>query len=518
MRIHLSAAAIVALAGFGALPVNTPFSSSAEAATTTATTQANRTPEEERRRARLSLSTSTARVLGDVFNDINVEPPNYQNALNQLNKLLQRDLSKFDESTALELRGGIYAAMENYPAALRDYVRVLELDELPFDRIKQIRYNVAQLYFATENYAQAIVFMRQYLAEEGNVEDSNAWYILAAAYVSQDDYRQARQPAERALQYDEKKQKKSYDLLNLIYSELELTSERASLLEQMVERFPGEETYWSQLSGAYSQLSRDKDAFAVLQNAYNAGLITDEEKIVALAQYYSALDNPYHGAQLLEAEMNAGSVERNLDNLTLLAQLWSMAREQDKAIAALTAAARLSSSGDLYYRLGQSYMASEDFNKAIENLNEALRRGGLSARDRGDIYLLLGNAYFNVDPDSRAGRDRARRAFRSALEYSNSRSAARGWIGYVDAYENTLRRQDEIERLQRLERLRRERERCVGLTDLADLGGAVDQEDVAECRVLIANTDENGLPLKEDEANEEASEEPAVAEEAEDDA
>ena len=487
MRKHLSAAAIATLVGMGALPHATPFDSSAQA-----TVQTQRTPEEERRRNRLSLSTSTAKVLGEVFNDINEDPPRLQQALNSLNKLLQRDLSPYDESTAREIRGTVYAQMENYPAALRDYVRVLEIDELPFDRLKQIRYNVAQLYFAEENFSQAIRFMKQYLAEEGNVEDSNAWYILAAAYVSQEDYRQAREPAEKALRYDSKKQKKTYVLLNLIYSELGLNVERGRLLEEMVERFPNEETYWSQLSGAYAQAGRDKDAFATLEAAYKAGLIREEDKIIALAQYYSALDNPYRGAQLIESEMANGTVKRNLDNLTLLSQLWSMSREQDKAIEALSAAAKISPSGELYYRLGQSYMASERFNEAISNLNTALERGGLSAQDRGDIYILLGSAYFNLDSDSRAGLRRARRAFVEASRYSSARRTAQGWIQYIDAILNTMDRQDEVERLQRVEARKREVDRCVDLIDLAEIGGVADETQLEECRVLEARLDADG--------------------------
>lgn len=440
--------------------------------------------QEVQRRQRQTLSESTARVLGEVFNDINSDKT--AEALQKLNNLLQRELQPFDLSTALELRGGLYAQQNNYPAALKDFVRILELDTLPFDRLRQIRYNVAQLYFAEENYDQAIRFMREYLAEEGNVEDANAWYILAAAYVSKDDYRNARQPAERVLQYDKKKEKKNFDLLNLIYSELELNVERGRLLEQMVELFPQEESYWAQLSGAYAQAGRDKDAFATLEAAYKAGLIRDEPKIVALAQYYSALDNPYRGAKLIEAEMQGGTVKRNLRNLELLAQLWSMSREQKKAIEALTAAAQLSSTGELYYRLGQSYMADEQFARAVENLQTALQRGGITPRDRGDIYILIGSAYFNIDSDTRAGRQRARAAFQQAAQYDTSRTAARGWIDYIDAIQNTLDAQDAVEAAQRAEERRRAIERCETIIEVSDLSGGAETKQVRDCRTFIA--------------------------------
>ena len=63
--------------------------------------------------------------------------------------------------------------------------------------------------------------------------------------------------------------------------------------------------------------------------------------------------------------MNAGNVERDLENLELLAQLWAAAREQDRAIAILAEAAPKRSDGRLFYQLGQSYFADEEFGDAI---------------------------------------------------------------------------------------------------------------------------------------------------------
>lgn len=488
MRKHLSAAAIAALVGFGTLPGASPLTVSADAA------QANKTPEEERRRNRLQLSQRVGRDLNEILNDINEDPPRYSQALSQLNSLLQRDLSKYDESTIREIRASVYVGLDNLPAALNDFVRIIEIDELPFDRLKQIRNNVAQLYFATENYSQAVRFMEQFIAEEGasNIQDDNVWFILAAAYSQLDRYQEARRPAERAKQYDTKNQKKNFDLLNLIYSELGQRQPRLALLEEAIQYFPNEKGYWIQLTGLYGELDRPKDALATLEAAYNAGLVSDEPTIRTLAEYYSALQNPFRGAKLLEEEMAAGTVKRDLRNLRLLAQLWSMARDQDKAIEALTAAARISPTGELYYRIGQSYFADENFNQAIRNLNEALNRGGLSAKDRGDIYLLLGNAYFELDPDTVAGRNRARRSYQQAARISSSASEARRWIAYITAFEDTLRRQDEVERIQRQERRERELERCLDVIDLFEIGGVADESQVADCQALIAEVDVDG--------------------------
>lgn len=486
MRTLLSCTAIALVGGFGVSAATAgPILSAPTFAAATAAVQDD--DREARRRKGQTLSQSTAKQLGEAFNLINTDPPDYAKALSILNNMASRDLKPFDRSTVLEIRGGVYAAQENYNASLRDYVEVLNIDALPYERLRQIRYNVAQLYFVNENYAQAIKFMREYLeGVGGNVEDANAWYILAAAYVSQNDYRSARTPGENVIKYDKKHEKKNYDLLNLIYSELGLDVQRGRLLETMIEYFPNEESYWAQLSGSYSQAGRDLDAFATLEVAYKAGLIRDEDKIVALGQYYSALDNPYRGAKLIEREMANGVVKKNLKNYELLAQLWSMARNQPKAIDALNAAAQLAPSGELYYRLGQSYMADENYAEAVRNLRKALQRGGLKERDVGDIRLLLGAALFNMDSETAAGRAAARREFVRAQQFSRTRRDANGWVSYIDAIEATLKAQADVERAQAAEARRREIERCESIIDVFELGGDVDKVRLEECRAIVA--------------------------------
>lgn len=454
--------------------------------------------EEDRRRSRQTLSERSGRAIGEALNLANEEPPQVQAAIEEINQLLQRNLPPYDRATALEVRGSLYAAADRYDLSLRDYVEVLNLDVLPFERQRQIRRNVAQLYYTQEQFDEAIRFMRTYINEVGAEAQANDYFILAAAYVQQENFQQARQPAERAVQLDQQEGKRSkqfYDLLNLIYNELGLEAERGRLLETMVEYFPSEESYWTQLAAAYSAAERRADALAALEVAYKAGLINGEDKIITLAQFYYDQNNPYRGARLLESEMDAGNVSRELDNLELLAQLWAAAREQDNAIAILTEAAPKRSDGGLYYQLGQSYMADENYNLAIQNLRQAINRGGLDDREVAQARVLIGTALFQRNSDSRESRDAARAEFVRASQYSSSRRTAASWIEYIDLYQQTLDRQSAVEFSQEEERQRRRIERCRSLIDVINLGGRteVPEEEIQACRDLLARVESEGL-------------------------
>lgn len=447
--------------------------------------------EEDRRRSRQTLGAKTGQELNEALNLNNMEPPQTQEALAIVNRLLQRELPDFDRATVLEIRGSLNFQAGNEEAALRDFAEVLRIDALPSNRQDQIRKNVAQLYFQQEQFAEAARFMTEYIQKAGDQAKAADHFILAASYYQLDQYQRARGPAETAIRLDTERKKQYYDFLNLIYQELGLSAERGQLLETMVEYFPQEEPYWIQLSASYSEAGREKDSFSALEAAYRAGLIEDEPKIKALAQFYYQLNNPYRGAQMLTKEMAAGNVDRDLDNLRLLSQLWAASREQDEAIEILTEAAGQSSTGDLYYQLGQSYVADEQFEPAIGALNNALRKGGLDRKEQGNIHLLIGNSYFQLDSESAKGRQDAKDAYRKALQYPSAASGAKQYIDYIDAIIQTEIRQDEIERIQAVERQQRQIERCESILDIIDLGGQSGATDdvVAGCRELIARVE-----------------------------
>ncbi|MBB5518138.1 hypothetical protein [Amphiplicatus metriothermophilus] len=449
--------------------------------------------EEQPRRRSETLDPAVARVLQDIFTMIQEE--RFQEALAGLNKLMSDRgdrMKPFDRATTLELRATVKVNLEDFRGALRDFEEALRLNALPPERNNQLRYFIAQLYFQLEDYQAAIRGLQEWIRisqTAGQTVDPNAYYLLAAAYiqVQPPNYRAALDPAERAVAALTEPRKSYFDLLNLIYSELNENTKRAQLLERMITHWPGERSYWTQLSGLYSTTGRDQDAFSVLEVAYRAGLLKNEAEILTLVQYYSFFDNPYRGAKLLEREMETGTVARNVKNLTLLSQLWSQAREHKRAIPVLQQAARMSDSGELSYRLGQVLLADEQYAASERALVAALNKGGMTQTQTGDAWLLLGTARFSqAGPGDRATRARAREAFSRALNYSNTRGQARQWIEYIDAINATEEAQDRLEAAQREEQRRAEIERVTTQLQVCRLQGRPPEE----CRAIERRLEE----------------------------
>ena len=406
----------------------------------------------ERKRSQ-QLDLAVAKELNTVFELLNAQPPQTRAALDKLNQLIaaKPNMKPYDKATTFQYRASVKVQLEDYPGALKDFQTALDSGGFETKQNNQLRYYIAQLQFQLENYQAAIQGLNTWISgarAAGEPVDANAYYLLAAAYtqITPPNWRSAMGPAEQAIAARTEPKKSDYDLLNLIYSELGESAKRGPLLEKMINNWPSERSYWVQLSGFYSNTNKDQDAFSVLEVAYRAGLLTKESELITLVNYYSYFDNPYRGARLMEREMEAGTIARTTKNLTLLSQLWSQAREHKRAIPVLEAAAKSAGTGELYYRLGQVLLADEQYAKSERALAQAINKGGLPAEKIGDAWLLIGTARFSqAGPDDCNRRNDARKAFVSAQRYPKSSKQASDWVKYVDAINDTERRQIDIE-------------------------------------------------------------------------
>ncbi len=441
-----------------------------------------------------SLNPAVARDLISAYEKLQAEQ--YKTALSELNSLLERrgdSMKPFDRASVLEIRGVTYVNLEQDKSAIRDFEEVLKIGALPDERNAQLRFNVAQLYFRAENYPLAIRYLEQWL-KEAPAPDANAYYLLAAAYFYQRDYETAGKHSVRALQLATTPVRRHYDLTNIIYSELSRDKPRSRLLEEMIKLWTEDKNYWKQLAALYSQLGQARDAFAVLESAYNSGLVGEETDVITLAQYYSLFEAPYRGAVLLEKELKAGVVKRTVKNLELLSQLLSQAREHAKAAVVLKEAAQLSDKGALSYRLGQVLLADEKYAEAEKALEAALRKGGLKDREEADAWLLLGSARFNqAGPGERDKRREADEAFTEAVRFTQTRPQAAQWREYIQAINDTETRQARLEAQQREALARAARERLRTTCRAQQLTGA---ELSAECVELFREEQEQKQKAK----------------------
>jgi len=356
------------------------------------------------------------------------EAEQFGEALAVLNRMMERGgLNSYEAAQAYNFYGYIYFSQERFQDAIQAYQNVLAQENLPYALETATIYSLAQLYFAIENYDQAIVMINRWL-DQAEDPGPEPFILLAQAYYQNKQYAEAIEPVETAIRIaaeDGKPPKEQWLLLlRVFYFELNDYDKVAEILHQLLAMNPKRE-YWIQLSGIYGEREQSRKQLVSFEMAYLQGMLTSGREIVTLAQLYLQAEVPYKAGVVLEKGINDGLVEKNARHYRLLSQAWALAKEDEKAIPTLTRAAQLSDDGELDIRLARSYANLGQWSNAVDAATRAISKGGLRRTDQANI--LLGMSLYNLDRYPQAIT-----AFRAAGEDQRSRKDASRWIAHID--------------------------------------------------------------------------------------
>jgi tetratricopeptide (TPR) repeat protein len=215
-----------------------------------------------------------------------------------------------------------------------------------------------------------------------------------------------------------------YVLQRAIYFELKQPEEVKNVLLKLVKKFEAPK-YWLQLAGMYGELEQEEKQLAIMEIAEQKSYIATGSDMFNLAQLYYYHQLPYKAAEIMQRAIDANKLPEDERNLTFLAQSWNSAKETEKAIPVMIAAAKLSENGELYAQLGQMYLNMDQWEKAIEAAHQGIEKGGL--RNEGMSHLVIGMAKFNLG-DYNESLDQ----LALAQDYDGSRTMAKQWSKFVE--------------------------------------------------------------------------------------
>ncbi len=365
-----------------------------------------------------------------------IDAKEYAKAREILDELrASKRLNSYERATLWNYYAFLRYVQEDLAGALDAYERMLGEEGITLALETNARYSIAQLHFVLEDYRTAISSLNAWfrLVEKPN---PGAYVLRAQAYFQLQQYPRALTDVQRAMALAEERgtepRENWYQLLRALYYEEKAYSKAAQVLEIMVVRFP-RKSYWLQLAAVYGELEWEDRQLAVLEAAYEKGMLEREQELLRLSTMYLNKDIPYKAALLLDrAIYKDKTVEDSARNLELLGSAWHRAREADDAVKVLEQAARRAENGELFLRLANAYLAKEDFAGVVAAVRSALNKGGLKRPDRAQI--TLGMALYN-----RGNFQEAEQAFTKAEEDERSRAMAEKWRSYL-AQEKQRRR------------------------------------------------------------------------------
>ncbi len=364
-----------------------------------------------------------------------VEAENYTGAEGILREMRANEkLSPYELAQVWNLTGYSYYLQERYSDAINAYEQVMRQPELPEGLQLSTLKTMAQLEFTVENYEGALATVRRLMAVVPKPA-ADVYMLEGQALFQMERYQDALGPIKKAISmFREQGQVPRENwllLLRVIYFEQEDYNSMIAVVKELIQHYP-KDTYVLTLAGVYSELGDTKKQLALTEVLYERGLLNTSSHITNLANLYLLHGLPYKAAVTLDKGIKDNIVDSTERNLRLLSQAWYQAREDQKAIPPLRAAAKMSEDGDLYVRLAQSHINLEQWKDAAAAGKEALRRGGLKRNDQANI--MMGMALVNQKLF-----EQARRAFIAARKDKRSARAAGQWIAYVDS---ELRRQE----------------------------------------------------------------------------
>ena len=334
--------------------------------------------------------------------------------------------TSYEKANVWNYYGWVYYSLENYDQSIRYYEKLLKETELSEALELGTLYTLAQLLFVKEDYKGAVAKLEKWMSLQ-TIIGSDSYVLLAQGYYQLGDMEKARKNVDMAVNDYEGKGKVPkenwYSLQRAVYYDKGDNKKVIDILSKMVRHYP-KPTYWKQLSGMYGATEQEKNQLHSLETVYLMGELENEKELLNLAYLFLGQDVPYKAARILEKGMKEGKIEETSRNLEVLATAWRLAQHVKKAIPVMEKAAGKSDKGDLYARLAGIYLDTDQFDKAIDAAEKAVKKGDVKREDQLQIVLGMANV-------SLGNYDTAIKAFKLAAKDKRSKQFAVQWIDFA---------------------------------------------------------------------------------------
>lgn len=352
----------------------------------------------------------------------------------RLNELLgATDSGSYDRAVVQQTIGYLHTEQGQYDKAAEAFQQALDAQALPEDVSHTLRFNLAQILIAGEQYSKGIALMEQWLSKEAKPQNS-VYVLLATAYFRVENFSKAIERIRIAIKNDRDPKEDWYRLQLSAHMSLKQYKAAITVLETLITRYPHRKLYWDQLAALYQAQEQEFSSLAVRMLADRLDL-GDPDTVVNLADMYRYLHIPYKSGKLLQNAMDAGVIAANFEHLKKLADSWLAAREAELAAETLNKMLAMDKSGESHLKLAQVYVTMESWEQAVTTLDQALDK--LSGQELGRAQLLLGTSYFHLSQ-----LQQAKTAFTRAMAFDSQSRQAGQWLRHI---EDLLKKQDNEE-------------------------------------------------------------------------
>lgn len=365
-----------------------------------------------------------------------------QASLDLLLPLTERtDLSPYERATVFQMIGQYNYELDHIPQTIEAFEKAIASGGLLSKEVENINLNIVQLMIRNKQYQEGVERLETLVrADAAPIE------LLVKILVEHKAYERALPWAQVWFETANPKERRHYDLLNFLFSQLGRSEMRLDYLAQMIERWPEDTNLMRSLMFELTRVGRDEDAFEVAKLLYLSGGMTQDAELVKLVKNYAFYDMPFQAAEILEREIDVKRVARTTDRMMWLGKLFTQAREDERALPIYETLIEASDDIAFLTTLGHRFSEANACEKAQMVLSKAVTKG----YEAGKAQILIGNCYYNqtkkmdhlkcgmtpkqieAAPISLA-RDGAMEAFERVAQSSDEYKNAQKWVQFIEA-------------------------------------------------------------------------------------
>jgi tetratricopeptide (TPR) repeat protein len=354
-------------------------------------------------------------------------------------------LNSYEQAMLYNFYGFMHYANDDIDKAVINFTKVISNESaIPDSLLISTHFSLAQLSMQQQDYQGALSHLKAWEKVNSKALTSNQEMLFAQIYYQDKKYVDSLMHIENAIitaNKDNKLPKENWLVLKrATHYELNQPKQVTKVMEQLV-RLYSKPQYWLQLAGMYGEIGDEDKQVAVMEAAYQAGYITKSSEIMTLAQLYQFHGAPFKAAKLLNEAIEQGTVVAQEKSLDLLSRAYLGAKEPNQAIKVLKTLSELADDGKYDALLAQTYLNTEQWQKAIESADIAITKSQneSEATYLGNMYLAMGMANFNLKAF-----EQSLSAFVKAEKLPKIKKTAQQWVKYVKREQEVFQRQQQV--------------------------------------------------------------------------
>lgn len=380
-----------------------------------------------------------------------VDEKNYDDAKSLLARLEKTKRNSYEKAMTWNMEAYLHYNREDYTQAAQSYEKIVAKKDIPESLEQTTLYSLAKLHLIQQDYTKSLAAMNRWF-KVVKKPSAESHILRAQMHYQLEQYSKALPDVQAAFVLTKaagKKPRENWLLIErAVYFQNKDYVSMERCLKDLIALYPKSSAigqYWVQLAAVYNELENLDAELATLETANDLKLLVKENQLISLAQAMLGKEIPFKAAQVLTQGMEKKVIKESARNLSLLADAFMLAKENDQAIKILEKTAKLSNSAKDHYRLAQIYTERQEWNKALSNTNRALSLQAKVATlaktskkpfnhvEESDLRVLKGLILFNLKDLLLAKAE-----FNLAAKFERSEKTAVQWLRYIDGEQKRM--------------------------------------------------------------------------------